>query len=72
LVKGSAGFVNLKGCPICTDRRCWFDGREWRCPGCVPWELESRIWLGEPTQQRAKPEVRTMGRSERIPATLLS
>jgi hypothetical protein len=46
-------FVNLKGCPICTNRRCWFDGREWKCPGCFPRELEGRIWLesnSEPTQ----------------------
>jgi hypothetical protein len=45
LVKGSAGFVNLKPFPIRTSRRCRFEGREWNCPGCFPREPEGQIWL---------------------------
>lgn len=71
LVKGSAGLANLKPCPICTGRRCWFDGREAKCPGGFPRtgrpdlvgveELNS-----EPIQWQAKPEAPAARRAVRF------
>jgi hypothetical protein len=45
LVKGRAGFVNLKPYPIRTGGRYWLDGRGWKCLGCFPRELEGQVWL---------------------------